>query len=190
MGEGGIHCVVGLGNPGRKYERTRHNLGFWVADALVARWSADGPRQAFGSLVWDARRPGGRVLVQQPQTFMNCSGRAVRELMQFYKIAPADVLVVLDDMALPPGKLRLRPEGSAGGHNGLADVIEALGTTQVARLRIGIGEPPGPVEGVDYVLGVMSEDELAIAREATERACEAVEAWLSEGDVAAMNRYN
>ena len=118
------------------------------------------------------------------------TARDVGKLVRFYKAQPQDLMLVLDDMALPPGRIRLRPGGSAGGHNGLADVLAAMGTDEVPRLRIGIGEPPGPMDGVDYVLGRLSEDELAAAKGAIERACQAIEDWLSTDLSAVMSQYN
>jgi PTH1 family peptidyl-tRNA hydrolase len=183
-------CIIGLGNPGRQYHRTRHNLGFMVLEALIARWAAQGPRKAFSGELWDGRFGDRRIWLLAPMTFMNRSGQAALELVQFYQVPLENVLVVLDDMALPPGRIRLRPEGSAGGHNGLADVLERLGSLDVPRLRIGIGAPPAAMDGVDYVLGKMSEDELAIAASAVDQACQAVEDWLTIGMDAAMSKHN
>jgi peptidyl-tRNA hydrolase, PTH1 family len=183
-------CIIGLGNPGRQYHLTRHNLGFMVLEALIARWGAQGPKKAFSGEVWDARLGGQRVWLLAPMTFMNRSGQAAVELVRFYQVPLARVLVVLDDMALPPGRIRLRPEGSAGGHNGLSDVLARLGCMEVPRLRIGIGSPPSVMDGVDYVLGKMSEDELAIAKGAVDQACQAVEDWLTMGMDAAMSKHN
>lgn len=190
MAEFSTRFVVGLGNPGKRYERTRHNLGFQVVDALVRRWNAPPPRQAFSGLLWDASFQGRRVMLLEPQTFMNLSGQAVGELARFYKAAAGEVMVVLDDMALPPGQIRLRAEGSAGGHHGLADVVRALGTIEVPRLRVGIGSPPPRMAGADYVLGLMTEEELAAAKLAEGRACLAIETWLASGIDVAMNLFN
>ncbi len=187
--------VVGLGNPGTKYDRTRHNLGFRVVDGLVRRWSADGPRSAFQAHVWDARLHGPqdqalRVLLLQPQTYMNLSGRSVQEAARFHRIAPERVLVVMDDMALPVGQLRFREQGSAGGHNGLADILRALGTDAIPRLRIGIGTPPPRIEGVDYVLMRFSSDEEPVIESALPHAVLAVEQWATHGIRFVMDRYN
>ena len=190
MDETNTRYVVGLGNPGRTYEGTRHNLGFRVVEALVRRWNVGPPRRAFSGLLWDARYGPYRVMLLAPQTFMNRSGQAVSELARFYKAQPRDMLIAMDDMDLPPGAIRLRPEGSDGGHNGLADVILALGTTQVPRLRLGIGSPPPRMDGADYVLGQLTEDERAAANQAIDEACQAVEDWLNLGIEAAMNRHN
>jgi len=182
--------VVGLGNPGRRYRRTRHNLGFMVVDRLVDRWVAGPSRSAFDGLFWDARVDGRRVGLLEPMTFMNVSGRSVAAMARFYKAAPADLLVVLDDLALPPGTIRLRAGGSAGGHNGLQDVLTALGTPEVPRLRLGIGAAPPAMDGADYVLAKMDEDALASANQALDQAVEAVEDWLTLGVAEAMNRHN
>ncbi len=183
-------AIVGLGNPGRQYSRTRHNLGFMVVEALAQRWQASGPKNAFGGAVWEARFGGRRIWLLEPMAFMNRSGQATVELARFYQLDARQVLIVLDDMALPPGRIRLRPEGSAGGHKGLIDVQAKLASTHVPRLRLGIGSPPPMMDGADYVLGQMSEDELAAARMAVDQACQAVEDWLTIGMDAAMSKHN
>jgi len=190
--------VVGLGNPGRRYEQTRHNLGFRVLAALCRRWQAGPHRAAFQGLLWEARiaPPEGdpsarrRVMLLGPQTYMNQSGLAVGELVRFYKAGPEDVLMVLDDMALWPGLLRARAGGSAGGHNGLADVLRALGTDQVPRLRIGIGAPPPEMDPVDFVLTRFGPEEEPVIESAIQTAAEAVEDWVLYGMRAVMDRYN
>ena len=182
--------VVGLGNPGRRYERTRHNVGFWVLEALAQRWNAQPPSRAFNGFLWDAKFRGTRVMLLEPQTFMNASGQSVGELVRFYKATPSDLMIVLDDMALPVGRIRLRNNGSAGGHNGLTDILRVLGTQEVPRLRVGIGSPPPVMEWVDYVLGVMDEGDRALANQAIDQACLAIEDWISLGLDAAMNRHN
>ena len=187
--------VVGLGNPGRKYERTRHNLGFRVLDGLQRRWNADGPRQAFDGLVWDARvgagpkRPGTRVVLLAPQTYMNCGGRSVAQMVRFYRADVEDVLVVLDDIALVPGQIRARAGGSAGGHNGLTDVLASLATDQVPRLRIGIGQP-GRMDQVDFVLSRFSADEEPAVESAIAASVDAVEDWVLDGIRCVMDKYN
>lgn len=190
MDVGQIACVVGLGNPGRSYERTRHNLGFMVVDALARRWAAGAASDKFAGRLWQATVAERKVMLLEPMTFMNRSGDAVGPMMRFYKVEPDQVLVVLDDLALPPGVIRLRTGGSAGGHNGLTDVIRVTGTQQVPRLRIGIGSAPPRMDPADYVLGRMGEDELATANLAVERACEAVEDWIVLGAQRAMTKHN
>lgn len=187
--------VVGLGNPGRRYAGTRHNVGFRVVSALGGRWQAGGPREAFSGRLYDVRvaRSGAaarRVMLLTPQTYMNCSGRAVGEMVAFYKAPHEDVLVVLDDLALPLGRLRMRAEGTAGGHNGLTDVLNALGAGDVPRLRVGIGPGPPEMDSADFVLGRFSPDEAETIAPAIERACDAVEDWVFHGTAHVMNAYN
>lgn len=186
--------VVGLGNPGRRYEKTRHNMGFRVVDALAQRWMATG-RSAHDGLLFDARvrrddGPPQRVLMLEPHTFMNRSGQAVASVVRYYRVATEDVLVVLDDIALPLGRIRARPAGSAGGQKGLADVMARLGGQQVPRLRIGIGAPPAMMAAEDYVLSKFSRAEEDDIRQAVRRAAQAVDDWVFEGLQAVMDRYN
>lgn len=182
--------VVGLGNPGRRYRGTRHNLGFMVVERLADLWAAGSPKQGFDGVVWEVRRGGRKIVLLEPMLFMNRSGRSVGAMVRFYKAATEDVLVVLDDLALPPGTMRIRPEGSAGGHNGLQDILTVLGTQAVGRLRLGIGPSPTQMDSADYVLGKMNEDELALANQAIDKAVSAIEDWLAVGIDEAMNRHN
>lgn len=187
--------VVGLGNPGREYARTRHNMGFRVVEALQRRWQAYEPHRDFGGLVCEARpcRPQGgtrRVVLLEPMTYMNCSGQAVQEMAAFYKAELHEILVVLDDMALPVGQLRARAGGSAGGQKGLTDVLAKLGSQQVPRLRIGIGAPPGRMDGADFVLSRFADAEQEIIEVAIVQAAEAVEDWVFRGLDFVMERYN
>ena len=189
-----VRLIVGLGNPGRRYERTRHNVGFRVADALAGRWQAAPWKSALGGLLSEAIVTRAdrqqRVRLLKPETFMNVSGQVARQTVNYYRLAVEDVLVVLDDMALPLGRLRARPDGSAGGHKGLVDIIRAMGTDQVARLRIGIGQPPEFMAGEDYVLAAFGEDENNVIAQAVESAAQAAEDWLFEGLTAVMDKYN
>lgn len=181
-----FRLIVGLGNPGRDYAETRHNVGFMVLDRLAA-----GAKAVFRTETkWQAEVATlGDVWLCKPQTYMNLSGESVGALGHFYKIEPARVLVVFDDMALPLGRLRLRESGSAGGHNGLSSIIEHLGTNAIPRLRVGIGAPrPGDATG--HVLGRFSPAERPALDEAIARAAEAVEFAQSQGFPAAMNRFN
>ncbi len=184
-----MRLIVGLGNPGGKYEHTRHNVGFRAIDELARRWRIEVTRNRFSGLSGGGTIRDQKVLLLKPMTYMNLSGRSVREAMTFHKLAPADLLVVLDDMALPLGRLRLRPEGSAGGHNGLTSVIEQTGGEEFARLRIGIEAVQGS-RMVDHVLGSFTTEEQPRMDQAIARAADAVECWLSEGIDGAMNRYN
>lgn len=181
-----FRLLVGLGNPGREYVETRHNVGFMIADRLAAKGGADFRVEKS----WQAiiARVGDLHLCK-PLTYMNLSGIAVRVVSDFYKIAPAQILVVLDDMALPLGRLRLRAEGSAGGHNGLASILEHLGTLAVPRLRIGIG-PAQPGAATDHVLGRFVLEEKAALEQSLERAESAISCVLERGLPAAMNAFN
>ena len=181
----GLRLLVGLGNPGRDYRDTRHNVGFMLADRLAARERA--PFRTEKSWQAEVARAGD-LLLCKPLTYMNLSGQAVRPLAQFYKIDAAQMLIVLDDMALPLGKLRLRPDGSAGGHNGLKSIIEHFGTPAVPRLRIGIGAAPGEATG--HVLGRFTLEENAALAQSLDRAVEAVDCLSTRGLEAAMNAFN
>jgi len=198
-----MKLLVGLGNPGRDYAGTRHNIGFEVIDRLAHRVGAiaasgDFDRQArskFNALAMDVNvsLPGGateKVLLLKPMTYMNLSGNSVQAAMAFYQLSPADIMVVLDDLALPCGKIRLRTGGSSGGHNGLKDIERALATNQYPRLRLGIDAPPSRVVGKDYVLGRFTEAQRTALDPAIDRAASAVLTWMESGIAAAMNRFN
>jgi PTH1 family peptidyl-tRNA hydrolase len=173
---------VGLGNPGRKYRDTRHNVGFDVIGLLAQRWSLGQPTERFNGWVLDGRvgDDATPVTMLAPQTYMNRSGQAVRQMLDFYKASPHDLLVVMDDMALELGRLRFRTDGSAGGHNGLADILQALGSDEVPRLRVGIGQAPGRMDPADWVLGKFTAKEREIIDVAEQQAADAVEDWLGE----------
>lgn len=190
MEENQTKFVVGLGNPGRRYERTRHNVGFRVLQELVTRYGFSSPRNAFNGLVFDGRIASQRTILLAPQTFMNLSGQAVLAMTSFYKASLQDVLVVLDDMALDVGRMRFRPDGSSGGQKGLADIIVRLGTDAVPRLRIGIGAPPPPMTGSDFVLSSFNKGEEAVIQETIQQAAFAVEDWIVRGMTFVMERYN
>jgi PTH1 family peptidyl-tRNA hydrolase len=185
-----MKVVCGLGNPGDRYRLTRHNVGYRVVDLLADRWEVSKGRVRDGAATIEVARdePVGRVLLVKPLRFMNRSGAPVRAAVRNANADPeTGLLVVADDVDLPLGKIRLRRGGSAGGHNGLRDVIEALGTDQFARLRVGIGRNG---ETVDHVLSTFSRDEEGLADEAIATAADAVERWLAEGTEAAMNAFN
>jgi len=185
-----MKLVVGLGNPGRKYTGTRHNVGFEVIDRLVERHGLAKSRTAFHGETVDAKIGGERSLLLRPQTFMNRSGRSVAEALRFFKMEVDDLMVVCDCMDLPLGKLRLRPGGSPGGHNGLADIGRSLGTTDFARLRIGIDRPPAGWEGADFVLARFDASERDEMDRAVMAAADAVERWAGAGIDDAMNQFN
>jgi peptidyl-tRNA hydrolase, PTH1 family len=184
-----VKLIVGLGNPGREYEHTRHNVGFQVAEELAHRYRITLKAHA----KWKARAAkvaeiGDGVLLAEPTTFMNLSGWAVREIVAFHKLVPSDVLVVVDDADLPLGRLRMRTGGSAGGHNGLKSIIQELGTIEFPRLRVGVGRQAGELK--NHVLGRFSEDEKGQIDAAVKRAADAAELFARENILAAMNRYN
>lgn len=185
-----MKIVVGLGNPGRKYAGTRHNVGFDVLDLLARRGQAAGWRGRFESETVEINVDGTPVLLVAPQTFMNLSGQAVRKAVDFYKLPLADLLLVVDDMDLPVGRLRLRADGSAGGQKGLKNTIEHLGTNGFARLRIGIGRPVSGLRGEQHVLQKFAADERPVVDAGIERAVQAVIAWIRQGLPAAMNEFN
>lgn len=182
--------VVGLGNPGSKYEGTRHNIGFDVVDRLAAGGSGVRFAPKFDGLLAEVEIDYRRVLLLKPQTFMNLSGRSVRQALQFYKLDPAaDLLAVCDDLSLPLGKLRMRSKGTDGGQKGLRDIAQQLGTTDYGRLRIGIGEN-GPIDAADYVLTRFRPTERPIIDDTLITATQAVAVWVGQGVEAAMNRFN
>ena len=183
--------VVGLGNPGDKYENTRHNAGFLVADELGERGRFPIQRLKFKALTAAAAIGGQGVLVMKPVTYMNLSGEAVRPAADFYKIPPERILVVSDDTALPAGRLRIRKGGSAGGHNGLKSIIQHLGSDQFPRLRVGVGEKPHPdYDMADWVLGKFTGEDKKKMDQAVERAAEAIECILKDGLDRGMSRFN
>ena len=182
-----FRLLVGLGNPGREYQDTRHNVGFMVID-LLAKGAGTELRS---ERAWHAEvGRAGEIFLCKPLTYMNRSGESVRPLSSFYKIPPDQVLVVLDDMALPLGKLRFRPSGSAGGHNGLQSIIDHFRTSAIARLRVGIGDKQQPGDAVGHVLGKFAADEEPVLKDTLARAVEALQCAQSSGLQAAMNAYN
>ena len=188
---GASWLLVCLGNPGDKYENTRHNIGFMVADEIGERQRAPIQKLKFKSLTNLFTISGEKVLVMKPVTYMNLSGEAVRPAADFYKIPPDHVLVISDDTALAVGRLRIRKGGSAGGHNGLKSIIQHLGTDQFPRLRVGVGEKPRPdYDMADWVLGRLQGEDWKAMEAAVDRAADAVEHVLAHGVDAAMNRYN
>ena len=183
--------LVCLGNPGDQYENTRHNVGFMVADELGERQNKAIQRLKYKALTATMELGGQKVLVMKPVTYMNLSGEAVRVAAQFYKIPPERVLVVSDDVSLPVGKLRIRKNGSAGGHNGLRSIIQHIGTDQFPRLKIGVGEKPHPdYDLADWVLGKFQGEDKKTIDAAVKKAADAVECILAKGIPEAMNRYN
>lgn len=185
-----MKLVVGLGNPGRKYEATRHNVGFQVAANLATRFGQSTPRSKFQGEVVEASIGTEKLLLLCPHTYMNRSGSSVLAARDFYKLELAEIIVVCDDLSLPLGKLRIRAKGSSGGQNGLRDIIHRLGSEEFPRLRIGIETPPPGWDAADFVLSKFTKDDRAEIDIAVSRAADAVECWVREGTEVCMNQYN
>lgn len=188
---GAVWLLVCLGNPGEKYENTRHNVGFMTADEIGERVHMPIQKLKFKALTNICELGGEKVLVMKPVTYMNLSGEAVRQAADFYKIPPERVLVISDDVSLPVGRLRIRAGGSAGGHNGLKSIIGHLGTDQFPRIKIGVGEKPHPdYDLADWVLGKFTGEDKKTIDDAVKRAADAAECVIREGPERAMNRFN
>jgi len=185
-----MKLIVGLGNPGRKYAATRHNVGFEVAERLAVRWGQTTPRARFHGETVEAVVGEHRVLLLCPHTLMNRSGLSVLEARDFYKLDLADLLVICDDFNLPLARIRCRAKGSSGGQKGLQDILRRLGTEEVPRLRIGIGPPPDGWDVAAYVLSKFHPEEVDLVRSAVERAADAALDWVREGIEFCMNRHN
>ena len=183
--------IVGLGNPGQKYEHTRHNMGFLTVDLLAEQLNVKLNKVKFKSAYNIVRFGGQKCLVMKPQTYMNLSGEAVGEAARFYKIPADHVVVISDDISLPVGKLRIRTGGSAGGHNGLKNIIQHLGTDQFPRIKVGVGAPgQAGYDVVDWVIGRPLGEDQKVLMEALDRAGDAAEVLISQGSDRAMNRFN
>jgi peptidyl-tRNA hydrolase, PTH1 family len=185
-----VFLIVGLGNPGRQYKENRHNIGFTVIDRFTERLDLTFSRVQFRSLVADIRYEGRRVYLAKPQTYMNESGQAVGALVRFFKIQLENMLVIYDDVDLPFGTLRLRPEGGSAGQKGVASIIERVGTNEFPRLRVGVGRPPGRMLAAAYVLQNFSKQEAEVLPEILDRAVDASLTFVREGLESAMNKYN
>ncbi len=185
-----MKLVVGLGNPGAEYRKTRHNVGFEVIAELCRRHAGTAPQRRFDGEFVEAFIGSEKILLLTPLTYMNLSGRSVGAAVDFYKFPLENLLVVCDDLNLEPGRLRLRANGSAGGQNGLKDIFRRLASEEVPRLRVGIGRPPGRMTATDYVLGNFSEREREGFDQAVAEAADGVELWTRDGIVAAMNVVN
>ena len=183
--------IVCLGNPGPRYEGTRHNAGFMAAEAISRKFGVPVNRLRFKALTGTGTIGGKTVMVMKPQTYMNLSGEAVIQAVRFYKIPADHVIAISDEMALPVGKIRVKSKGSAGGHNGLKSIIEKLGTEEFPRIRLGVGAPPHPDYDVkDWVLSVFKNQDAEDMADAAGRAADAAECYISEGAERAMNKYN
>ena len=184
-----MKLIIGLGNPGKEYENTRHNTGFMVLDRLSEKLNIEMTQNKFKGLYGKSKYKGEDVILLKPQTYMNLSGESVRQVMDFFKINQEDILVIYDDLDMPVGKLRLRQSGSAGGHNGVKSIIAHVGTQSFQRIRVGIDKHPR-IKVVDYVLGRFQKDEQPLIDQGVEDAVKAIETYLNKGFVAAMNVYN
>ncbi|MEK6235922.1 MAG: aminoacyl-tRNA hydrolase [Planctomycetales bacterium] len=185
-----MKIIIGLGNPGRKYQDTRHNVGFLVVAEIARRCGVSVPKARFDAEVLEAVVDGEKLLLVSPLTYMNRSGQSARAAVDFYKLEPEDVLVACDDLNLPLGKIRLRAKGSAGGQKGLQDVIRHLNSDSTPRLRIGIGETPDNWDAADFVLSKFTNDEQSEIEQSVREAAQAAVVWATEGIEVSMNRYN
>jgi PTH1 family peptidyl-tRNA hydrolase len=184
------YLIIGLGNPGREYRETRHNVGFMLLDRLTITLKARFTRLQSKALVASALYRERKIILAKPQTFMNLSGQSVQGLIHFYKLPLENLLIAHDDLDLPVGTIRIRPDGGSAGQKGMLSTIERLGTDEFPRLRLGIGRPPGQMQIPDYVLQDFSKGDLTVVNETLERAAEAVFLWVTDGLDAAMNKYN
>ncbi len=186
-----MYIIAGLGNPGKEYENTRHNAGYEVIDALAEKYNISVLELKHKALIGKGYIEGRKAVLVKPLTFMNLSGESLRMVVDYYKAdAEQELIVVSDDISLPPGQLRVRKKGSAGGHNGLKNIIKMLGTENFQRIRMGVGEKPKNRDLVDWVLGHFNKEEKAAMEEASAKAVRAVELMLTEGADAAMNEFN
>lgn len=183
-----MKIIIGLGNPGKEYANTRHNIGFMVIDQLANRQNVNQFKEKFKALIGEYKYGAEKVLLVKPMTFMNASGESVVDILRFYKVEPADIIIIYDDMDLETGRLRIRKKGSAGGHNGMKSIIYQLQTDNFARLRMGIGKPPH--NAINFVLGNFGSEEKETLQEMIDKAADAVEMFLDQGTEAAMNKYN
>ncbi len=185
-----MYIIVGLGNPTREYQATRHNIGFDAVTRISDEYRIPLDFKKHKALCGKGMIAGEKVVLAQPQTYMNLSGESVKELKDFYKVEPENIIIIYDDISLEPGKLRLRTKGSAGGHNGIKSIIAHLGTENFPRIRVGVGDKPPGWDLADYVLSRFPNDEQPVIREALGKTSEAVKAILTEGMESAMNLYN
>ena len=185
-----MKLIVGLGNPTVKYDKTRHNVGFEVIDRLVDKYNIPLDVSKHKGIYGKGKIEGLTVILLKPMTYMNLSGESIREVANYYKILPEDIIVIYDDINLDVGRLRIREKGSAGGHNGIKNIISQLGTEEFPRIRIGVGMKPPKMELVDYVLSRFSQEERSLMDQGYERACEALKLLLADDIPAAMNQFN
>ncbi len=185
-----MYIIAGLGNPTKEYDKTRHNVGFAVIDQLADRYGIDVSERKHRAFCGKGVIEGQKVLLVKPQTFMNLSGESLRSAMDYYKALPEKLIVIYDDISLPPGQLRIRLKGSAGGHNGIKNIIAHLGTQEFPRIKVGVGEKPPRMDLKDYVLSRFSKGEQELMEEAFREAAQAVAMMISDGADRAMNHFN
>lgn len=185
-----MKMIIGLGNPGKQYENTRHNIGFQAIDKLADRLGATSMQSKFNGMYSIVHHPEGKVMLVKPLTYMNLSGECVRPLMDYYNIDVEDIIVLYDDLDFAPGELKLRQKGSAGGHNGLKSLISHLGTDEFKRVRMGIGRPTNGMKVADYVLSSFGIEELPLINEMVDKSADACMAWLKVPFLEVMNEFN
>ena len=185
-----MYIIAGLGNPGEKYDNTRHNAGFLTIDALASKYNIDVREKAHKALIGKGVIEGQKVILAKPQTYMNVSGESIRALVDYYKIVQEELIIIFDDISLEPGQLRIRKKGSAGGHNGIKSIIAHLGTQEFPRIKVGVGDKPPRMDLADYVLSRFSKEDREKMEQAFKDAAEAVEVMIAEGPDAAMNQFN
>lgn len=185
-----MKIIAGLGNPEKKYEMTRHNIGFRIIDALAERYNIRINEKKHNGLIGKGIINGEKVILVKPQTYMNLSGNCIRPVCDYYRTEPEDCIIIYDDISLAPGKIRIRKKGSAGGHNGIKSIISMFGSDNFPRLKFGVGDKPADTDLVNHVLGRFSKEDEIIVKSEVEKACEAAVCMISEGYDAAMNRYN
>ena len=185
-----MYLIAGLGNPGKEYETTRHNVGFMTIDCLADRLRCDVTTRKFLGFVGSGYIGGEKVILLKPQTYMNLSGESIRAAADFYKLDPDQVIVIYDDISLDVGAVRIRAKGSAGGHNGMKSIISHLGTQDYPRVRVGIGEKPARMDLADYVLSHFTKAEMDVLKDSIKDAADAVELLITDGVQASMNKYN
>lgn len=185
-----MKIVVGLGNPEAKYDGTRHNVGFAILDKIAAEYKISVDTKKHQGLIGKGVIGGEKVVLVKPLTYMNLSGNCVREVADYYKVEPEDVLVIFDDISLPPGQIRIRPKGSAGGHNGIKSIIACLGSDHFPRIKCGVGDKPAGSDLVNWVLGHFSKEDMPALEDAMKRSVMACECILNDGVDQAMNRFN
>jgi PTH1 family peptidyl-tRNA hydrolase len=185
-----MKIIAGLGNPGKQYEKTRHNMGFEVIDELSRQYGIDTDTEKFKGLIGKGVINGEKVILVKPLTFMNLSGECLQPLMNYYKVGVEDLVVIYDDICLEPGHLRIRAKGSAGGHNGMKSIIKCVGADTFARVRVGVGEKPKGWDLADWVLGHFDKELVPVVEESFKKAADATACLISEGVDAAMNRFN